>query len=437
MFLIECFPRFRISTFHNLWPRRMIRRFLTCLTALVFTSLPGAADDDWRVWRGPNANGVANSDQRPPTQWSKTSNIVWKSPVPGRGHSSPIVVGNRIFLTTADESNQVQSVLCYDRTTGQQVWKVDANRGGFSPKIHNKNTHASPTIASDGERVFAVFNNNQAAQLTALTVEGDQLWQKNAGGFVPRAYQFGYAPSPLLFDDTVIVASEFESAGFLAAFDVESGNEVWRRRRPPTISYSSPIVGDVAGRQQLLISGCKQVAAFDPSTGTPLWSTPGIWTVTCATVVWNDDMVFASGGYPDKGTMAVRADGSGEVVWQNRVKCYEQSMLVHNGFLYGVDDGGVAYCWRCNDGKEMWKRRLGGNVSSSPILARGNIYLANEGGTTFVFRANPDRFEPVAKNQLGTETFATPAFCGNQIFTRVATRDSGKRQEFLVCIGNE
>ena len=393
------------------------------------------AADDWRVWRGPNANGIAADNQSPPTQWNESTNIIWKAPIPGRGHSSPIVVNDRVILTTADEAAQVQSVLCYQRDTGEPVWKVDVNRGGFNPKIHKKNTHASPTPSSDGESIFVVFNNNNSAQLTAISLDGDKLWQRKAGDYRPQQYQFGYAPSPLLYGSSVIVSSEFESGGYLAAFN-KSGQPLWRQKRPATISYSSPIVATVAGREQLLISGCKQVSSFDPKSGTPLWSVPGIWTVTCATVVWNDDLVFASGGYPDKGTMAIRADGSSKVAWQNRVKCYEQSMLVHEDHLYGIDDGGIAYCWRCSDGKEMWKQRLGGNVSSSPILAGGNIYVSNEGGTTFVFRATPRGFQSVAKNQLGDEAFATPAFCGNRIYARVATRQFGPRQEYLYCIGN-
>ena len=391
--------------------------------------------DDWRVWRGPTANGHAAPDQSFPTQWDQVNNLKWRSPVPGRGHSSPIIVGNRIYLTTANEETQVQSLLCYDRASGKQRFQVTVNEGGFAAKIHKKNTHASPTAVSDGESIFVVFNNHASAQLTALSLDGDILWQKNAGGFVPETYQFGYAPSPLIYGSTVIVSSEYESNGFLAAFDRKTGNEIWRQKRPPIISYSSPIVAKVAGREQLLLSGCKSVSAFNPENGQPLWTVPGIWTVTCATMVWKDDLVFASGGYPNKGTMAIRADGSEEVVWENNVKCYEQSMLVHGDYLYAVDDGGIAYCFRCSDGEEMWKQRLGGNVSTSPILAGGNIYFTNEAGRTVVFKATPEAFTKVAQNQLGTSSFATPAFCGNQIFARIADTSGAVRQEFLVCIG--
>ena len=192
--------------------------------AWAISLIPSAgADEDWLAWRGPNANGVAEADQTFPTQWDATQNILWKSLIPGRGHSSPIVVGDRIFLTTADDQTQVQSLLCYDRATGKPLGKADVNQGGFNPKIHNKNSHATPTPASDGERVFVVFNHHNGVQLTAFNTRGNRLWQQNAGGFLPQAYQFGFAASPLLYGSTVIVSSEFESAGFLAAFDSETG----------------------------------------------------------------------------------------------------------------------------------------------------------------------------------------------------------------------
>lgn len=414
----------------------MMKFGMSLLLVLASVGTASAADD-WKTWRGPNGNGVADKGQKLPTSWTATKNVIWKSPIPGRGHSSPIIAGNRIFLTTADTSSRTQSVLCYDRESGKPVWKKDVNQGGFEKRIHNKNTHASPTVACDGERVFAVFINHGNAQLTALSMDGKILWQKAAGGYQPKAYQFGYGPSPTIYKNTVIVSSEYEAGGFLAAFDTKTGNQVWKTRRDPVISFSSPIVANIAGRDQLLISGGKKVSSFDPASGKVIWSIPGIWTVTCGTMVWDDDVVFASGGYPTNGTIAVKADGSKKVVWKNNVKCYEQSMLVVDGYLYGVNDNGIAYCWRCKDGKEMWKKRLGGPVSSSPILAGGNIYFTNEKGTTFVYKPNPQKLVPVAKNQLGDEGFATPTICGNRLYYRSASSSGGPRQEMLFCIGSK
>jgi len=395
------------------------------------------AKGDWWTWRGPNRNGVAAAGQSPPVQWSDAQTVVWKTRVPGRGHSSPIVVGNRILLSTADEDRQIQAVLCFDRSTGKQLWATRINRGGFPDRIHKKNTHATPTPASNGKQVFVTFYNRNRIQLAALDLNGQLQWQKTAGAFIPKRYKYGYAPSPALYESLVIVSAESPAAGYLAAFDQQTGKEVWRTRRPAQTNYASPVVAHVAGRDQLLMSGAKRIDSYDPATGRTLWSREGICTVTCGTMVWDEKRVYASGGYPQRGTLAVFADGSRKVGWTHRVKCYEQSLLVHDGYVYAVDDGGVAYCWKADDGRLMWRVRLGGNVSASPVLAGGNIYLSNEKGTTFVFRANPEKFEQVAKNQLGSEAFATPTICGSQIFLRIAERTGGQRQEWLYCVGEE
>lgn len=414
---------------------RTLTRYLllTLLICLLPTSLLAA--NDWPVWRGPTGNGLAAPGETPPVKWSETEQIIWKAPLPGRGHASPIVVNDRVLIATADEGQQIQSVVCLSRATGKVLWKTDVNRGGFAPRIHQKNTHASPTLASNGTQVFAAFPHHESIQLTALDLEGRQQWQVKAGGFLPKAYQFGYGPSPILYQNTVIVAAEYEKNGYLAAFDQQTGKEVWRLDRPEKINFSTPVVTHIAGRDQLLLSGNSKVASFDPRNGREIWSVPAPWIVSCGTMVWDGDLVFASGGFPTKGTIAVKADGSNKTAWSNRVKCYEQSMLAFDGYLYAVDDNGIAYCWDAQTGKEQWKHRLGGKVSSSLVMANGNLYLTNERGTTFVFRANPQTFELLAENQLGDEGFATPAICGNQIFHRAASRATGKRQGFLYCIG--
>jgi hypothetical protein len=415
---------------------KMNRRTITnnCIPVFLVFLLQSvtAQTKDWPWWRGPHSNGVAASGQSLPTTWNPSA-AVWKTHVPGRGSSSPIVVGQRVILSTADEKLQVQSVVCYDRKTGKQLWKTDVNKGGFNPRIHTKNTHATPTVASNGTHVFAVFNNHGNVQVTALTLDGEKAWQEVAGPFQPKQYQFGYAPSPVLYKSTVIVVSDYENNGYLAALDQKTGKQVWQTARPGTVSYSSPIVGRVAGKDQLLLSGCYQVISYDPNTGKQLWSMRGVANATCGTMVWSDDMVFASGGYPQRATVGIKADGSGKVVWQNTQKAYEQSMLVHNGHLYTVTDRGIAFCWDAKTGTEKWKGRLGGKVSSSPTLTGGNIYVSNERGTTFVFRPGPQKFELVTKFQLGDEAMATPAFCGNQVFVRAVSRANGSRQETLYC----
>lgn len=409
------------------------RFILSLACSLVFVSALTEAGD-WPVWRGPNLNGVADPGQKVPVSWDETEHVLWKAEVPGRGHSSPIIVGDRLLLTSADESAQVQSVLCFDRRDGRMLWQTEISRGGFPEQIHRKNTHATPTLGWSGERLFVLFNNHDRVQLTALTIEGEQLWQIDAGGYNPDRYKYGFASSPLLYESLVIVASEYER-GWLAAFDQRTGREVWRVPRPDNVSYSSPIVATLGGRDQMLLSGNDQVTAFDPLSGQQLWAAQACTKATCGTLVWENGLVFVSGGFPDRETAAVRADGSGDVVWRNTERCYEQSLLVHNGYLYAFTDNGIAFCWRAADGEEMWRQRLSGPVSASPILAGGNIYASNERGTTFVFRANPDEFQLVAENQLGDEAFASPTICGNRIYLRVAHHRGDDRVEMLYCIG--
>lgn len=402
------------------------------LSCLVLTAQAG----DWPWWRGPNFNGIAEDGQTPPTEWSGTKNVIWKTKIPGRGHSSPTVVGDKVFLASADERQQKQAVLAFDRATGKQLWLTEISQGGF-PKTHEKNTHATSTVACDGEKLFINFHHNDLITLAALDLDGNKLWSKDIGTYAPRLYEYGYAPSPLIYKDTVIISAEYEKGGFIKAFDRSSGNELWKLTRPLTLSFSSPVIANVAGRDQLFISGGNLVSSYDPSNGQQIWSVQGTTMATCGTMVWDGDSVFASGGYPDPQTIAVKADGSRQVLWTNNTKCYEQSMLAKDGYVYAVSDQGIAFCWRGTDGKEMWKSRLQGPVSSSPILVGDTIYSTVENGTTFVFKANPEKFEAIARNKLGDEGFATMAVCDGQIFLRTATGSGPQRTETLYCIGNK
>ena len=331
-----------------------------CIVLFAFSSCLSQlrSEDDWRRWRGPQGNGIT-AGQTPPIRWSETENVVWKVKVPGRGHASPIIVNDRIFLATAEQDNSIQSVVCYDRSSGKQLWQTPVSTGEFNSQIHPKNTHASPTIATDGDRVFAVFNNHGSIQLTALDLDGTRIWKANTGQF-EAPFPFGYGASPIVYEKNVIVTNLNDgSFSGMIAYDGATGKEQWRTERPAGTSYSTPVVATVAGKEQLLLSGTKQVFGFDPANGKKLWDTPAQWSVSCGTMVWNEDLVFASGGYPAQQTLAVKADGSGEKVWENAIKVYEQSMLYLDGYLYAHSDNGGVYCSRGADGKEMWKQRFG------------------------------------------------------------------------------
>lgn len=395
-----------------------------------------SAKTDWPWWRGPLRNGLA--DETPvPTKFSEKDNVVWKSPVPGRGHCSPTVVGNRVYLTTADMKEKIHSVLSYDRKTGRLLWKKDVNQGGFPAKNHPKNTEASSTTACDGERVFATFYHHDKVVAVAFDVDGNLVWEKDVCSFRPRTYEYGYAPSPVLYLETVIISAEYDGLSYITALDRKTGEIRWQIPRPTMISFSTPVIAHVNGKDQMLMSGAQKIWSYNPGGGQSLWSAEGTTLATCGTMVWDGDTVFASGGFPKAETLAMKSDGSGEVLWWNNQKCYEQSMLAYQGYLYALNDNGVMFCWRGSDGKEMWKERLKGPVSASPVLANGNIYWANELGTVYVFRATPERFILIAENQVGSDSFPSPAICGGQIFLRIGLGNGGDRQEWLYCFAKE
>ncbi len=392
------------------------------------------AQTDWPWWRGPSRNGVA-SETPVPTKFGDGDHMLWKTPVPGRGHASPTVVGNRVFLATAFEQEQRHSVVAFDRQTGKEVWQVEVSQGAFPAKNHQKNTEATATIACDGERLFTAFYHHDQVEAITLDLDGKILWRHKVANFRPKMYEYGYAPSPVIYQGTVIIASEYDGDSFISALDRVTGQQVWQTKRLPQLSFSTPSIGRVGGQDQLLISGQNLVASYNPQTGKANWGAPGTTFATCGTMVWDGDIVFASGGYPKSETIAVRADGSKKVLWTNNVKCYEQSMIVHAGHVYALSDNGVMFCWHGETGKEMWKERLSGPVSASPVLAGGHIYWANEAGTMYVFKPTPEKFDLVATNTLGNSAFASPAICGGQIFLRVGEGDGAGRQEWLYCFG--
>lgn len=389
------------------------------------------AATDWPWWRGPDRNGIAATGQNPPKQWSAAKNVRWKSPVPGRGHGSPTVVGDRVFLAAANEERGVQSVLCFDRDTGEQLWETVVHKGGLTTKGNKKSTQASCTPACDGTQLFINFLNSDAVYTTALSVGGEQLWQQKISDYVVHQ---GYGSSPALYGSLVIVSADNKGGGAIAALDRSTGDFVWKHERPQTPNYASPIILNAAGREQLVFTGCDRVSSFDPLTGETIWETPGATTECVTSTVTDGQLVFSSGGYPKNHVAAIRADGSGEIVWEKNVRIYVPSMLVKDGHLYTVTDAGIAICWKCDTGDRVWNHRLSGTFTASPVLVGEDIYVTNEAGRTYIFKAKPDAFELIAENQLGDEAYATPAICGNRIYTRVAEHQSGRRQEMLYCL---
>lgn len=385
---------------------------------------------DWPWWRGPQRNGVANPNQDPPTEWSAAQNVAWKVPVPGRGHSSPTVVGPHVFLATADEEQGSQSVLCYDRETGKQLWQAQVHATGLMRK-NEKSTGASSTVACDGQSVYINFANDGAVFVTALGVDGNQKWQTRIGDY--KIHQ-GYGASPALYQSLVIAAADSHAGGVLAALDRQTGEIRWKHERPKEPNYTSPIILHVAGCDQLFLTGCNLLSSFDPMNGKSLWEVKGATTECVTSTVTDGERVFSSGGYPKNHLQAVLADGSGTIAWETKDRVYVPSLLAKDGYLFGVLDAGVAACWKSDTGKEQWKKRLGGEFSASPVLVGDTIYATSENGETFVYRADPAKFEQIAVNKLGDQAMASATICGGRIYMRVVEQVDGRRQEMLYCL---
>jgi outer membrane protein assembly factor BamB len=419
----------------------MFSRQLFCLACLWFflpachataqiQNFPKLAPQDWPWWRGPSCDGVVRTDLSVPFQWDMRLNVRWTASIPGRGNGSPIVVGEQVILATCDEATGSQSLLAWNCATGKLLWNSVVHADGAMRK-NARSTGASATPACDGERLFINFANHDAIVTTALSMSGQQLWQTKVTDY--QVHQ-GYGSSPALFADLVLVSGDTKGGGAIAALRRDSGKLVWKRERPSAPNYPSPIVLQIAGRHQLLMTGCDLFTSLDPTTGETLWEVAGATTECVSSTVTDGTHVFSTGGYPKNHMSAITADGTKKVVWENKERVYVPSLLIRDGYLYGVLDAGIAMCWEAATGKEMWKERLGGNFSASPVLVSDWIFATNESGETHIFRADPNGFERRGKNKLGDEVFATPTFSRGQIYFRIANMIEGQRQEQLVCI---
>jgi hypothetical protein len=385
--------------------------------------------DDWPYWRGASGNGISLHASAP-LSWAPSEGVAWKVAVPGRGHASPIVSGNRVFLFTADEATGVRSLLCYQRDSGSLLWDTELHRGGIM-SCHRKNSQASATPACDGACVFAAYLAEDALWAVAVDLAGRVVWRTRVGPFVS---QWGYGSSPVLYENLVIVAGDNKSSrlgqmtgsgSYLAALHRGSGRIVWRARRPRAHSYGSPLVARLAGRDQLVLAGSERITAYDPASGQELWRCRWSAQRVANTVACGPDVVFASAGFPEAELVCIKADGAGDVtdshvLWRQRKAVPDvPSPLYHAGRLYTVTDKGVAACFDAADGTLIWQQRLGTAFTASPVLAGDRIYATDDEGTTHVFRAGP-RFELLARNCLGDTTNASPALTGNFLLLRSA-----------------
>ena len=402
---------------------------LFCSLGLVAADPISVSADDWPWWRGPTRNGIAPAGQKPPTTWSASAGVRWKTAVPGRSHGSATVVGDQVFLATADA--QKQSVICYDRDSGKVLWSTALHDGGITKKANKKATQASTTVACDGKQLYTTFLNEGAIYASALNRAGALLWQTKVTNYVLHQ---GYGSSPAVWESLLIVGADNKSGGSIAALDRASGKIVWKQDRPKLPSYTSPTILEVAGRNQLFFTGCELISSFDPLTGKKLWEIKGATEECVTTTVTDGTHIYSSGGWPRNHISAIRADGSGKIVWENSMRVYVPSMLVRDGYLYAVADAGIALCYKADTGEEIWKARIEGTFSASPVLVGKHIYVTNEAGHTYIYPADPAGFKLLGSNQLGSEVFATPTFCGDRIYMRVAEGRGKARKEYLYSL---
>ncbi len=388
----------------------------------------GLRAGDWPGWRGPHGNGVAD-DTAVPVRWSRTENVRWSVSVPGKGHSSPVVWGDRIFLTTCLESEGKRVLLCLDRRDGRTLWERTVLTAPLEPK-HALNSYASSTPATDGRHVWASFLDYPRMIVACYDTSGRLEWRVSPGKFFSR---HGFCSPPILYRDMVILNGDQDAEAYIVALDRRTGKERWRADRPNrTRSYCPPLVIDAAGRKQLVLTGSKCVASYDPDTGKQIWIVDGPTEQFVASVVYADGMVCITGGFPEFHLLGIRPDGHGNVtrthiLWHERKGAsYVPSPIAWDKYLFVVSDGGVASCLEARTGTRLWMHHLGRHHSASPVAAGGYLFFPDDDGQTFVLKAGP-KFELAARNPLGEECYASPAIARGQMFIRTL--------HHLFCIG--
>jgi outer membrane protein assembly factor BamB len=378
--------------------------------------------EDWPQFRGPSGQG-ASGEKGLPLQWSESKNLLWKTPVAGRGWSSPVVAGDRVWLTTAVEDGDVSlRVLAFDIETGRQVISTEVFRLRRSPLLNLKNSWASPTPIVDGDRVYVHFG---AEGTAALTTVGERIWQAR----FPYQSQHGGGGSPAIYGDLLIFSCDGSDTAFVIALDKRTGQVRWKtpRRQPADQAYSTPLVIRVGDRDQLISVGAFRAAAYDPESGRELWRVnyqDGFSNVPRP--VFGHGLVYISTGFQEPSLLAVRPDGAGDVTRTHiawtlaRAAPHTPSPLLVGDDLYLVSDLGVATCLDAKTGKVHWRERLEGNYSASPVFVDGRIYFQSEEGMTTVI-APGTQLVKLATSELDGATLASMAVSHGSFFLRSAT----------------
>jgi outer membrane protein assembly factor BamB len=385
-----------------------------------FVASVTAQAEPWPGWRGPRGDGTC-IEPNAPTNWD-VSHALWKTEIPGRGHASAIVWGNRVCTVTGLAATKERVLLCLDRASGKIVWQQTVVQGPLEP-LNKENSHASGTPATDGDRVYVAFRVGDDIVVAAHDLaSGKQLWLVRPG---THTGEWGFSNEPVLFEDRVILDGDSKGDSFLVALRRTDGKTLWRvPRAHKGISYSAPLVREMAGRTQLVQCGDRCVTGFDPDTGRQLWTVDGPSEEFVATPTYSEKagLVFISSSWPKQILLAIRPDGSGNVtqthvVWRDTKGApYVPSLLVAGDFLLSISNAGIAFCHEAATGKVLWQERLGRH-HASPVLAGGLVFFINDDGRINVVKPGV-RFERVAQYELGEPCYASPAISDGQVFLR-------------------
>lgn len=438
------------------------------LGAAIFTLSSASINDPahWAEWRGPSHNGVAPGDA--PTTWSNSKNIKWKADIPGRGHSTPVIWGDKIFLTTAIQTGTPPPpqpeepgaegsrrrgpgggaganiehkfvVMCLDRKTGKTLWQQTALTAKPHEGYHRMyGSFASNSPITDGKYLYAFFGSRG---IYVYDLNGKKIWEKDLGVQMQMRLQFGEGVAPAIDKERIFLTFDHQGESFIVALDKSTGKEVWRTPRDEESSWSTPLIVEDAGRQQLIVSASNKVTSYDPATGKVIWECGGLGSNVIPAPVYQDGVFFVMSGHRNPNLMAIQPSkkdskgdltGTDAVLWShNRGIAYTLSPVLHDNKLYVITDSGLVSVFDIKTGEPFYQQvRLPRpyNFKASPVAANGKLYLASEEGDVIVLKMG-EKFEVVATNTLEDQMFiASPVIAGGDLFLR--------SQNTLFCISD-
>lgn len=404
-------------------------QFSTILAVFLLIPLAASAGENWPQFRGPTGDGHSDSTGLPLT-WSESENVKWKTPIHGRGWSSPVIWGEQIWMGTATEDGKKMSAVCVDRGSGKILYDILLFENEDPRFCHATNSYASPTPVIEEGRVYMHFGSYGTACLD--TASGKTLWSRRD---LPCDHYRGPGSSPILFENLLIMHFDGFDFQYIAALEKTSGKTVWKKDRNIDYNtdngdlkkaYCTPIVIEVDGRQQLISPAAKATIAYDPRTGEELWKMRYEQHSATARPLFDGEIVILNSGFGKAELFAVDPTGRGDVTdshvrWNAKKSIGSKpSQLLIDGLIYVINDGGVASCIDAKSGEVVWENRIGGKHSASPIYADGRVYFFSEEGETTVIK--PGRtFEVLAKNELNDGFMASPAVTGNALILRTTT----------------